>query len=316
MMEDTKPTPLQTSPTFTGIPCLFCPDAPARELFPARLDPTKLDPYAFSARRQRKREHYRTVICENCGLVRSDPILSEEVINHLYEKSEFLFSEEAPCAADTYANLLQKLMHTCPNASHIDSMCEIGCSTGFFMHRCLKMGIQNVLGFEPSVQCRDQADAAVRNRIIVAPFAPNLAGDRRFDLVCGFHVFDHLRDPLKALTEACTLLKPHGFILLVCHDVASLGVRLLGSFNPIFDIEHIYLFSLRTMATLFDQCGLEMIKSGPLTNTYPLRYWMRMAPGVSNISRILPERVARMPISIQAGNLYAFGQKKEVCNAD
>ncbi|MBF0625561.1 MAG: class I SAM-dependent methyltransferase [Magnetococcales bacterium] len=295
---------------FEATRCLFCPEAPARELFPRRLDPARLGGYAFSARRQRTREHYRLVTCTGCGLVRSDPILPEAVINRWYRESAFLFSGEAAFAATTYAALLQRLRTSHPGASAIGSLCEIGCSTGFFMERCLEMGITDQLGFEPSLQCRERADPRVRDWIVPAPFTPEAAADRRFDLLAGFHVFDHLRDPRQALAQAAELLNPGGFVLLVCHDVAAPLARLLGRFNPIFDVEHIYLFSTQTIARLLEACGFQVLEIGALGNTYPLAYWLRMAPGGRWLGALVPEPLARRPVTLKAGNLYAFGRRR------
>ncbi|MBF0131589.1 MAG: class I SAM-dependent methyltransferase [Magnetococcales bacterium] len=289
--------------------CIFCGDAPNLERYPPRFSPEKLSAYTFSARRNRQREHYRIVCCANCGLVRSDPVLKEEVQNQFYRESEFLFSEEAPFAARTYAYLLERLLRQHQGDKPVHSVCEIGCSSGFFLEQCIDLGFDDVIGFEPSIQCRQHAAPKVRDRIITAPFSPEHVAGRRFDLLCSFHVFDHLRNPLQVLSDAATHLNGGGYVFLVCHDVESLGAHMLGSRNPIFDVEHIYLFSKKTISMMLERTGFTTLEVGSLTNTYPLGYWMRMFPGAGGIAQWLPRMLARLPISLRAGNLYAFGRK-------
>ncbi|MBF0212469.1 MAG: class I SAM-dependent methyltransferase [Magnetococcales bacterium] len=287
-------------------PCLFCDGAEDRELYPAILDRERLNGYTFSARREREREHYRIVACRRCGLVRSDPVLEAAELDLLYADSTFLFAEEAPFAARTYRELLQSLnrRHGC----HLKSLLEIGCSTGFFLQQAVESGIAEVMGFEPSTHCRAAADAAIRERIVTAPFDPVRVGERRFDLACGFQVIDHLPDPLGTVRDMVSVLNDPGWILLVCHDVRSWSARLLGEASPIFDVEHIYLFDRNTLGRLLEKVGVEVLEVGSLSNTYPLGYWMRMTPGMAPVARLLPDWLTDRPVGLRAGNLYAFGK--------
>ncbi|MBF0611604.1 MAG: class I SAM-dependent methyltransferase [Magnetococcales bacterium] len=293
---------LQMRPTH----CLFCLEAGARELFPQRLQDTSFTGYAFSARRQRQREHYRIVVCTVCGLVRSDPVLATESLDQLYAASSFLFEEEAPYAALTYINLLNSLVVR--HRATIDSLMEIGCSTGFFLEKSRENGINKVIGFEPSASCRNQAPAGIRQQIIPEPFHPQHVAGESFDLACGFQVIDHLPAPLETVRAMVSILNRPGWVLLVCHDVASWSARLLGEGSPIFDVEHIYLFSRKTLSLLMERAGLEVLEIGSLSNTYPLGYWLRMMPGISRFHGDIPDWLSRLPIRLQAGNLYAFGR--------
>lgn len=289
--------------------CLFCANAHDRILFKQALDDSSFTGYSFSARRNRPKQHYRIVAYRKCGLVRSDPVLSENRINRLYADSGFLFGEEAEFAARTYGELLQKFLADTANKKKPESLLEIGCSTGFFLEKAIQAGIPYVLGFEPSRECRARAHESVRDLIINDVFKPSLLDKRKFDIICGFHVIDHLSDPLALLTSAAGHLNPGGHLMLVCHDVNALSARILGDMSPIFDVEHIYLFSQRTVRLLLERAGLKMIQVGPLANTYPLGYWMRMLPVLNRLLNLIPGSVRKMPVRIKAGNLYAWGRK-------
>jgi 2-polyprenyl-3-methyl-5-hydroxy-6-metoxy-1,4-benzoquinol methylase len=289
--------------------CLFCAQSQDRELYPALLNPESLTGYTFSARRTRTREHYRVVACERCGLVRSDPVLDEVSLAGLYAESSFLFSEEEAYAAECYAQLLEMVVHRFNQGAPVKSLIEIGCSTGFFLERALAMGIKEVQGIEPSRDCVEHARPASRPFIVNACFGSGLLEGRSFDVACSFHVMDHLSRPDQTLAAMAELLSPGGFVLLACHDVAAWSARILGDRSPIFDVEHIYLFSQKTLTLLAERAGLRVLECASLTNRYPLGYWLRMAPGGRMLTKCLPRGILRLPVKLNAGNMYLVAQK-------
>lgn len=291
--------------------CLFCRQAWDKELYPERLTPESLTGYAFSARRARRREHYRIVACGRCGLVRSDPILDEASLASLYAQSTFLFSEEESYAAQTYAGLLVKLQKQFASGKPIRSLLEVGCSTGFFLEQALDLGVAEVLGVEPSRDCLEHATSRVRPHILNDTFRPDLVEGRTFDVACAFHVIDHLPRPDETLADMASLINRGGYLLLACHDVEAWTAQLLGSRSPIFDLEHIYLFSRNTLIRLAEKTGLTVLHCGNLVNRYPLGYWLRMAPWGDKLLRLLPAAVKRLPVSLAAGNLYLIAKKAD-----
>lgn len=298
-----------TALAWTHTECLFCRQATDKTLYPQCFSPESFTGYTFSARRLRKREHYRIVACQSCGLVRSDPILDDASLAKLYAQSTFLFSEEEAYAARTYAELFLELRTRFAGRRPIRSLLEIGCSTGFFLERALDMGVAEVLGFEPSRDCLAHAGKRVRPHIISAPFHADLLDGQTFDLACAFHVLDHLPRPDETLRDMVSLVNPGGFLLLVCHDVQAWTAKLLGDHSPIFDLEHIYLFSRDTLVRLVGQTGMTVLHCGSLTNCYPLGYWLRMAPGGSKLARLLTSALCQRPVRLAAGNLYLIARK-------
>lgn len=290
--------------------CPFCGPAPYRVRYPARLDAAALSAHAFSARRTRRRQHYRIVRCTMCGLLRSDPVLAEEDLARLYGESEFLYAEEARFAAATYADLVRSLLPSLGGIESVPRLVEVGCSTGFFLEEARRIGFRETLGFEPSRACVAAANATIRPAIVNDVYRPEKLAGREFDLLASFHVIDHLCDPLGFLTSASGALRPGGFVLLVAHDAGAPLARLLGSFNPIFDVEHICLFTRATVRTLLERAGLRVLEIGPLANTYPLGYWLRLAPGLAPLAAAIPAALGRLPVRLRAGNLYALGQKE------
>lgn len=298
-----------TKPLMTETKCIFCGKESADYvLFPELLNDDTFSNYSFSARRKRKREHYKILKCKKCGLVRSSPIADEETINQLYKGSEFIFPAEAPFAAETYSLLLEKLNNK--YKANSNSLLEIGCSTGFFLEKVKKIGMTNILGFEPSKSCFEHCTTDIKKNVICDIYKPELLNEKTFDTICSFHVWDHLTHPDETLKSLVEKLNTNGCVLFVCHDVEALSAKILKDHSPIFDIEHIYLFSQKTIRNLFKSAGLKILETGSLRNNYPIRYWLKMLPIFNSLEAALPSFISSIPLALKAGNLYAFGRKE------
>ena len=83
-------------------------DAYDCEIYPANFQPQDLSSEVFSARRLPDKIHYRMVVCRKCGLMRSNPVLSQEFLDRLYTQSHFIYPQEAIWAAQTYRSYFMR----------------------------------------------------------------------------------------------------------------------------------------------------------------------------------------------------------------
>ena len=140
--------------------CAICgTEGNAAELYPANFDPQALNPAVFSARRLPDRVHYRLVKCKTCGLVRSDPIATPELLAQLYHQSTFTYTDEVADLKRTYGRYLAGLDKY---GARKDTLLEIGCGNGFFLQQALAQGYRSVRGVEPSRAAVSQAAPEVR----------------------------------------------------------------------------------------------------------------------------------------------------------
>ena len=103
-------------------------------------------------------------------------------------------------------------------------------------------------------------------------------------------------------------------MLVVCHDRRALSARVMRRRSPIFDVEHLQLFSPRSIRRLLEVSGFERIEVSRLVNRYPLGYWLRLAPVPERARNALHSafstvRLTDMPLKVSAGNLVAVGYK-------
>ncbi len=294
--------------------CAICgSEGNSREVYPANFDLEALNPAVFSARRLPDRVHYRLVKCNECGLLRSDPIADPALLAQLYHDSTFTYNEEVADLKRTYGRYLARLDRL---GVRKDSLLEVGCGNGFFLEQALAQGYRNVRGVEPSRSAVDQAAPAVRGSIVCGLMGPGLFPAAEFDVICLFQVFDHVPDP-GALLDACfAALRPGGMVLSINHNTAAVSARILGERSPIIDIEHTYLYNPSTMSRIFSAHGFQIREAGSVWNHYALRYLVRLLPLPSKpkqaaLGWLQRSRIGKFRMSVPLGNLYLVAEKPD-----
>lgn len=293
--------------------CAICGDAPADEIYPARLVAADLNPQTFSARRTPDRVHYRMVRCSECGLVRSDPVADTALLNRLYQESEFSYGAEEPGLRRTYGRYLERIWE--PGADR-GALLEIGAGNGFLLEEALRRGYSSATGVEPSEAAISRASPEIRPLLIRDLFRPGLFEPASFSTVCLFQVFDHLPDPAGVLDEVRRVLRPGGRVLFFNHDIGSWSARLLGERSPIVDVEHTYLYSRDTLRRLLEARRFRVIRSGSGWNSYSLQYLAHLVPLPAGSGHALADglrltRLGRLPLTVPLGNLYLVAEPSE-----
>lgn len=299
----------------TTVQCAICEKKQKiKELYPANFSVQNINAQTFSARRTPDRMHYRFVRCGTCGLIFSNPILSQKKIATLYRDSTFEYTTESSYLQKTYGLYLKKIIPKTKKARNALSLLDIGCGNGFFLDEAKKMGITQVYGVEPGKASVKNAPRWLQKRITIGLFKKNLFTQNTFDVICCFHTLDHLVDPNAFLQAVYQSLKKGGKVLFIVHDTDGLSVKLFGEKSPIFDIEHIYLFNKNTLSQLFAKHRFRVLETFPVKNTYPLSYWMRMSPFPKPIKKIMlwilnTINADTIPLSVSAGNIGIVAEK-------
>ena len=192
---------------------------------------------------------------------------------------------------------------------------DVGASDGSFLQALLDEGFEKVTGIEPAAASAAAAPEAIRSQIRVEPFRRETLAGQSFDLITSFQTLEHVSDPGQVMHDVYELLELGGAVLLVVHDRRGLLARLMRQRSPIYDVEHVQLFSMRSVRELLERAGFEEIRVARVTNRYPLRYWTKLAPIPLAVKRhVLPKversRIGAVPISLRPGNLVATGWKR------
>jgi hypothetical protein len=126
---------------------------------------------------------------------------------------------------------------------------------------------------------------------------------------------EHVDDPLGLCRDAHALLRPDGALFLVCHNHRALSARLMGLRSPIFDIEHLQLFSPTSIRKTLERAGFADVDVFTVVNRYPLHYFAKLAPLPELLKPHLLKRLksgflGRTLLSVPVGNMAAVGYKR------
>ncbi len=275
-----------------------------------RLD--QLDDFAFASRKLPEYMHWRLVECKGCDLVYAADAPVDEDLARLYDAAEFDSADEARLASETYAQTLSEIGRRLPD---LHFAVDVGTGDGSFLRKLLQAGYTGVIGVEPSCAPIRFADAEIQHLIQRQIFRADSFEPESLSLITCFQTIEHLPDPLRFCRDAFRTLKPGGCLYLVCHNRRALSAKIMGTKSPIFDVEHLQLFSRKSMKNLLENAGFASVSINPIWNRYPLRYWARLFPFPRRLKRRLLDWLGSSPlggalVSLPAGNLQAVAFKK------
>lgn len=300
------------TPRMHDRPCPLCGSTDASQIFAdANFNLEKLDDFGFASRKLPEYMHYRLINCPTCDLLYASPVPDDDFLHQSYHEASFDSQEEARCAARTYGSFLPRI---CANIPTKVGALDIGTGDGVFLKELMASGFTEVMGVEPSVAPIEAADADIKPLIKHDIFRPEAFAPSSLSLVTCFQTLEHLTDPLLMAKSAYQVLKPGGAVFFIGHNRRAMSAKILGRKSPIFDIEHLQLFSNKSGGELLKRAGFEKIEVLRVYNRYPLHYWCKLFPipsgmkqGVINGSKKIG--VGKIPIKIPAGNIAMIGYK-------
>ncbi|MFZ2308000.1 MAG: class I SAM-dependent methyltransferase [Rhodoferax sp.] len=288
----------------------------ARLYLEDNIDPEKLSSYSFASRKTPEFMTHRLVQCPECDLVYvSQPPAEDELLN-AYHVAAYDSADEANDAASAYMQAMYAFLQ---NIGNKQRALEIGAGTGIFLELLQNAGFHEVIGVEPSKAAIAAAAPYRRAWILEGKFDERDFESQSFDLICCFMTLEHVRDPKLLADAAFRLLRPGGAFITVTHNYRSIVNRLLGRRSPIIDIEHMQLFSDKSMYYLFGVAGFESVVTKTFVNTYTVSYWLRLTPlplrAKSLVARIIRRlHWERWKLGLNVGNAITVGFKPAECN--
>jgi|GEM_PF-83110 len=292
--------------------CPLCGSDDESQVFAeAHFDLAQLDEYAFASRKMPEYMHYRLISCPVCDLLYASPIPKKDQLATAYQAAAFDSAEEAHFASRTYGRVLRAIARELPNRV---GLLDIGTGDGAFLEEARAARFTHVQGVEPSAAPLAVARPAIRPLIRHDIFRPEHFTPGSLSLITCFQTIEHLDNPLEMCCQAQQLLKPGGALFLIGHNRRAISARVLGKKSPIFDIEHLQLFSPASARYLLVRAGFQRVQVQPVLNRYPLHYWLKLFPLPTPLKRFLIPalkklKIGYLPIPLPAGNLAVVGYK-------
>jgi SAM-dependent methyltransferase len=276
------------------------------------ISASKFNSFSYSSRKNPEFMCHEMVRCKKCDLVYVSKPPDIDKLEMAYHDANFDSATEAHDAAATYcANIQSTLKEIGLNAKIL----EIGSGSGDFLLSLKNIGYKNIVGIEPSLAAIDAANKDIKKNLIHGVFNKNNFDSSQFDLICCFMTLEHVFDPKIIVDDVFYLLKKDGFFIAVAHNYSSWINKILGKKSPIIDIEHMQIFSKKSVSYLMKDAGYRDIQINTFKNKYSLIYWIRLLPlpnkikiyMIKNLKKI---KLSNFKISMNVGNMIVSGKKK------
>ncbi len=284
------------------------------EWYPERLDPARIDAMSYASRKEPEYMSLAMVVCPVCDLLYAPRVPSTGFLASAYADTGYDSGAEADYAAASYAAALSCSLGLLPDRA---SVLEIGAGNGALLAHLRTLGFGELVGIEPSLKAAESSAADLRSLIRVESFDPGRLPPAHFTLVIANQTLEHVCDPFDLLAAARRLLKPGGALMMVSHNYRHWLMRLLGAHSPIIDIEHLQVFSPKSLEFALRRAGFAEARIEPFANAYPLHYWTRLLPIPRLIKRPLHAAFRRRAaggiggwmLRASVGNMIAWARR-------
>ena len=206
--------------------------------------------------------------CKNCKAIYLFPPLTEEEENFFYNKEfeEFMskrvgdhrdWSNAEKHIQTNQDQVTRRWKFFEENLEKDKSILEIGCSSGFMLEAFKNYGLETY-GVEPSGEFLEFLHQKGFNAFETLNELKKSIGDKRFDLIVHFFVFEHIKNPFEFLKESYDLLEKGGVIIA---EIPSATDPLTSIYDiPAFEnfywsIAHHYYYTPDSLKYVLDKLG-------------------------------------------------------------
>jgi len=214
----------------------------------------------------------RIVQCRRCGLIYNNPRLDLESLKKVYSKDYFVVDAANPgIDYKAYSNYIEeetliiRSMHR--RLKKVEALVngkgrllDVGCATGFSLIAAQQRGWE-AAGVELAPFCVDYAQGRGLN--VYCGTIKDFPGEpESFSVITMWDYLEHSTDPIGDLKTSQMLLKKGGVIVLSTPNVDSWSFLLFKkNWIGFKNIDHLYYYSRKTLATIARMAGLSMEKS-------------------------------------------------------
>lgn len=229
---------------------------------------------------------FQVLECRDCTQIYLYPLPSEQEIHELFAelyatgggsvpelKSYYGFcyddSPENPLV-QLYESWLDKIEARQPRGTILD----VGSGTGLFLAIAKRRGWE-VYGIDSSVEATDYAREHFGLDLWVGDFADFETRGQRFDVITGWDIIEHSRDPVALLKAMRGCLSEGGSVVLSTPDqhsvldvIAGAIYRLTGgrstrALEKFYIEQHFLYFTSKTLTGAFERAGLTVVAVEP-----------------------------------------------------
>ena len=200
--------------------------------------------------------------CGQCDFVRARDVPEDEAIAQLYGPGYFRGDEYADYLGDRQVhmkNFRRRLERITTVAGKPESLYEIGCAYGFWLHTATAAGIR-AAGIDIAAEAVRHATETLRLDATCGAFEEARLEPEQFGAYCMWDTLEHLAHPEAFVAKVAVLLPPGGWFFATTGDIGSkVAERQQGDWRMIHPPTHLQYFSRETLRRFLSRHGLETV---------------------------------------------------------
>lgn len=212
------------------------------------------------------------VRCARCGLVRLDPMPSDEQLAGFYADDYYAYvpATKRKSLLAVLSTVLRIDIRTGdPDFKSPGEFLDVGCGAGAYLRVMADRGWR-VRGVEPS-SSGSKAGQAMGFDIFHGTLLDAMFPDSSFDYVRSNHSFEHMTNPVEILKETHRILRSRGKLYIGIPNGDSFAFRLFGRYWWYMGVPlHTYTYSVKTIVMLLERSGFKIVKVSFNSNFWSL----------------------------------------------
>jgi 2-polyprenyl-3-methyl-5-hydroxy-6-metoxy-1,4-benzoquinol methylase len=207
--------------------------------------------------------------CQNCHYIFANPSPSPEFISSLYSEVEDpLYEEEAQGRSKNFLRILSHLEKIHPPEG---ILFDVGAATGIFLNLARQRGWE-IDGIETSSWAVGLAEEKYNLHLREGSFETAELRKNSYAAVAMIDFIEHAPHPYQALVKAHEILSADGILVVVTPDINSLAAKIAGRRWWHFRPGHLSYFSSKSLYTLLQQSGFQILKEKKYAWTFSAHY--------------------------------------------
>lgn len=206
-------------------------------------------------------ENAKVYQCNECTLTFIYPMMSEKEEHEFYKNFNEHIKARGLATGESLENYHNKSLVVAQERMDIVSkyfvekskVLEVGSSTGAFLSLLQNCDTSAV---EPSDDNREFSKQFITHKAY--RLIEDISESEKFDIICMFHVFEHIKEPARFLTNCKKLLKEDGIILIEVPHIEDplISIYDIKEFKDfVFQPMHPMIYSVPSLEYIFKQSG-------------------------------------------------------------
>ena len=200
----------------------------------------------------------RYVRCQSCNMLYLNPVLKDAELALYYQNNNAAQALAHVEEADFYRRIYNAGLDLMGQHTGAARMLDIGCSSGLFLDIARSRGYKT---FGIELNKAELGIAQKKGHAVWGCELRDVASVERFDVICLWDVFEHIKDGVGYLRQLAQRTRGTGSLVFIqVPNAASLAARVMREKCNMFDgIEHVNLYSPATITETANRAGFDVL---------------------------------------------------------